>query len=106
MQIQDKSGGEADNMDEAICPTDMNLICDDDLHAIFAPLPPTVYFTMISDCCHSGSMLDHPVQQISGDKDPSAPKGVDDVPERDLMGAFFKGAPVRSHPTPSLQPSC
>ena len=96
VQIADKDGGEADNKDEAICPTDMNLICDDDLHAILSPMPNTVHFTMISDCCHSGGMLDHPVQQISGDKDPNGPKGVDNVPERDLMGAFFKGAPVRA----------
>jgi hypothetical protein len=89
-------------MDEAICPTDMNLICDDDMRAIFAPLPPTVKFTMISDCCHSGSMLDHPVQQISGDKDPNAAPGVDQMNPTDLMGAFFKGAPVRPSSLHSL----
>ena len=53
----------------------MNLICDDDLRAIFMPLADGVHFTMISDCCHSGSMLDHPEQQISGNKDGSAPAG-------------------------------
>lgn len=34
MQIRDKDGAEHDNKDEAIVPTDMNLICDDDLRLI------------------------------------------------------------------------
>ena len=99
--MADKDGGEADNKDEAIVPTDMNLICDDDLRAIFSPLSPEVRFTMISDCCHSGSMLDHPEQQISGNKDPNAPAGVSGMDPGAIMGMFFKGIPVRpSHPTP------
>ena len=55
---------EKDGKDEAICPTDMNLICDDDLRLIFKPLPEGTIFTMISDCCHSGGMLDHTEVQI------------------------------------------
>jgi hypothetical protein len=94
VQVADQ-GGEADRKDEAICPTDMNLMCDDDLRTILAPLPPTVKFTMIADCCHSGSLLDHPVQQISGNKDPNAPPvGADAMDPSQLMGMFFKGAPV------------
>jgi hypothetical protein len=62
------------------------------MREIFSHLPPTVKFTMISDCCHSGSMLDHLEQQISGDKDPSAAPGVDQMNPTDLMGAYFKGA--------------
>ena len=34
LQIRDKDGAEHDNKDEAIVPTDMNLICDDDLRLI------------------------------------------------------------------------
>ena len=74
----------------------MNLICDDDLRAIFDLLAKDVLFTMISDCCHSGSMLDHPVQQISGDKDPNSPEGVDTADPKELMSSFFKGAKVRT----------
>lgn len=48
----------------------MNLVTDDDLRSLLAPLRNGVRFTMVSDCCHSGSMLDHPEQQIYGEKDP------------------------------------
>lgn len=51
-QVQDKSGTgeEADGKDEAICPTDFNLITDDDLRAIFKPLEgkKDVKLTMIA----------------------------------------------------------
>lgn len=40
------------------CP-DMNVICDDDLREIFAPLAPGAKLTVCADCCHSGSLLDH-----------------------------------------------
>ena len=97
VQIKDKDGGEADRLDEAICPTDMNLICDDDLRTVFAPLSDGVKFTFVSDCCHSGSMLDHPEQQIAGNKDPNAPpQGADAMDAGQLMGMFFKGAGVRA----------
>jgi Caspase domain len=68
VQVTDKDGDDADKKDEAIVPTDLNIITDDDLRDIFDKLPPNVLFTMITDCCHSGSMLDHPEQQIAGDK--------------------------------------
>jgi hypothetical protein len=58
---------------------------------ILAPLTPQVKFTFITDCCHSGSMTDQPLQQISGDKDPNAPEGVDEGDDRELLGSFFKG---------------
>ncbi|PNH12389.1 Metacaspase-4 [Tetrabaena socialis] len=62
--------GETDGKDEAICPTDLNVICDDDLRVLIKPLEakPGVKFTFIADCCHSGSLLDHEAVQISGPK--------------------------------------
>lgn len=69
---------EADMKDEAICPTDMNLILDDDLRAILQELNDEVFFTFVSDCCHSGGMLDHAAIQISGPKDGSS------VPQMDM----------------------
>lgn len=91
MQVPDKDGGEADKKDEAIVPTDLNIITDDDLRAIFAPIPDGVKFTMVTDCCHSGSMLDHPEQQISGDKT----GGVAAETAPDALEGFFNGAQVR-----------
>lgn len=50
---------ETDGYDEAIVPTDMNIMVDDDLRDIMKGLPDGVAFTMVADCCHSGGMLDH-----------------------------------------------
>lgn len=47
-----------------------------------------VKFTMVSDCCQSGSMLDHPQQQIYGDYKP-------DVADAGFLASFFRGATVR-----------
>jgi Caspase domain len=98
LQVDDKDSEEHDMKDEAIVPSDMNLICDDDLGLILSRLPADVKFTMISDCCHSGSMLDHPEQQIAGNKDPNAPPGVQNMGLQEVMGMFFKDIPVSSAP--------
>lgn len=68
-------GEEADGKDEALAPTDMNCITDDDLRVILSKLPDGVKFTFVADCCHSGTLLDQPRVQISGPKtdDPAAP---------------------------------
>lgn len=67
-QVPSGDKDEHDKKDEAICPTDLNLIIDDDLCQILSKLADGVDFLMISDCCHSGSLLDHNVVQITGDK--------------------------------------
>lgn len=83
-QIPSRDGEEEDAKDEAICPTDMNLICDDDLRVIFKELPPGVKLTMVADCCHSGSMLDQPEVQISGPKTGSRSVNMAQLKVRDL----------------------
>jgi hypothetical protein len=55
----DWSGDEEDRQDEAWCPVDMHtagLIMDDDLRAVFEACP--VRALVVSDCCHSGTILD------------------------------------------------
>ena len=62
-QIRDRNGDDlSDGLDELICPWDMSwdagtYITDDDLHAIFAPVPAGVLLEVFLDSCHSGSGL-------------------------------------------------
>jgi len=61
-QIRDRDGDElADQMDELICPYDMNwdngFITDDDLNNIFSKLPQGVLLEVFLDSCHSGTGL-------------------------------------------------
>lgn len=58
-QTYDWSGDEADRRDEAWCPLDAStagVITDDELRGILAQSPAPC--TVVSDCCHSGTMLD------------------------------------------------
>jgi len=84
-QVPSPTAREEDGKDEAICPTDLNVIIDDDLRRILVKLPDGVKFTMVADCCHSGTLLDHSEVQIEGNKDPSAPE----IPDLGSLGALF-----------------
>jgi Caspase domain len=46
-QVADKDGDDADKKDEAIVPTDLNIITDDDLRDILGKLPENVRLTMV-----------------------------------------------------------
>jgi len=58
--------GEADDTgsDEAIVPTDMNLLTDDDFRDLVNKIPVGVAFTFLSDSCHSGGLIDSTKEQI------------------------------------------
>eukprot|EP00903_Cladosiphon_okamuranus_P007076 g6876.t1 len=62
--VADKSGDEADNMDETMVPVDYKSsgqITDDEiLKELVMSLPEGVTLTVVMDCCHSGSILDLP----------------------------------------------
>lgn len=56
--VPDKSGDEADQRDEILCPTDldwMEPLLDDWLRKEFDKLSGGVNLTVIMDCCHSGT---------------------------------------------------
>ncbi|KAL3131919.1 hypothetical protein ABBQ38_007622 [Trebouxia sp. C0009 RCD-2024] len=74
-QVPSDDADEPDKLDEAIVPTDMNLILDDDLRVITRKIPRGARFTMLSDCCHSGSMLDHKPRHLTKDTSRHLPAG-------------------------------
>jgi hypothetical protein len=56
--VPDKSGDEADQRDEILCPHDLDWkdpLTDDWLRSTFDGLRPGVNLTVIMDCCHSGT---------------------------------------------------
>lgn len=60
-QKKDTSGDELDYMDEGICPSDFNIkgiIIDDILNNVISRFNPKTKVLFVSDCCHSGSILD------------------------------------------------
>lgn len=68
LPAEDDEAEEVDGLDEAIVPSDMNPILDDDLRQIFKPLKERVALTVVADCCHSGGLLDHLEAPVEGGK--------------------------------------
>jgi hypothetical protein len=57
--IVDKSGDEADELDEVLVSVNFETICDDELNDVIkANIKPNVSLFIICDCCHSGTMID------------------------------------------------
>ncbi|KAL9321967.1 hypothetical protein ACSQ67_010020 [Phaseolus vulgaris] len=50
--------------DECIVPTDMNLITDDDFRLLVDKVPRGCNITIVSDCCHSGGLIEAAKEQI------------------------------------------
>ena len=60
-QTIDTNHDETDGMDEAICPRDWQtagLLCDDDLREKLVNKSGEAQVVFVSDCCHSGTILD------------------------------------------------
>ena len=58
-QVKDKNGDEADGKDEGIFTLDEKLIVDDELNLIIKQrLKSGVTLFVLTDCCHSGTILD------------------------------------------------
>ena len=59
-QVPDRDGDEADKLDECLCPYDFSWddpLTDDDLRERVERVPVGANFTVILDCCHSGTGL-------------------------------------------------
>ncbi|MCO5582930.1 hypothetical protein L7F22_036833 [Adiantum nelumboides] len=56
--------------DECIVPCDMNLITDDDFRELVDRIPAGVSFTLISDSCHSGGLVNNAKEQIGESSKP------------------------------------
>mmetsp|Transcript_26504 Transcript_26504/g.40220 ORF Transcript_26504/g.40220 Transcript_26504/m.40220 type:complete len:513 (-) Transcript_26504:57-1595(-) len=66
-QVPDKTGHEADGLNETILPLDYEnkQITDDELWgSIVYPLPAGARLTALMDCCHSGTGLDLPFEYM------------------------------------------
>jgi uncharacterized caspase-like protein len=56
----DKNGDEPDGLDEGLCPYDIkqgNVLIDDEIHQLFAQRASGVKLLLISDSCHSGTVI-------------------------------------------------
>eukprot|EP01018_Ginkgo_biloba_P039150 Gb_08841 [translate_table: standard] len=68
--IPKENNGIANNEDgyeECIVPCDINLITDEDFRSIVNKVPLGATFTMVSDSCHSGGLIDKEKEQIGPD---------------------------------------
>lgn len=91
----DKNGDEPDGLDEALCPYDIdkgNVLIDDEIHQLFLKRKPGVKVILISDSCHSGTVL----KDAPADPDADAPR-VRFLPleawyPKDLLPRGFDGA--------------
>ncbi|CAK9858013.1 unnamed protein product [Sphagnum jensenii] len=89
-QVPPESGVPDDTgMEEAIVPTDMNILTDDDFRDLVNKIPSGVTFTFISDSCHSGGLIDSEKEQIGGGHNNSTGQG--HHAEGGLMGLISRG---------------
>ncbi|XP_031262298.1 metacaspase-9 [Pistacia vera] len=63
-RIPSRQPGRPFRQDEAIVPCDFNLITDVDFRQIVNRLPKGTSFTILSDSCHSGGLIDKEKEQI------------------------------------------
>lgn len=61
-QVIDLNGDEADGLDESWCLYDGKIL-DDDLHKIWGRFRPGVRIIVVSDCCHSGTLIEKPLHR-------------------------------------------
>jgi hypothetical protein len=101
----DEAAGDSPSQDEAICPIDLQagrMVTDDEIGAIIQQLQPGVAFTMMMDCCHSGTL------NRFGVGDPAGTSGIRDERARflplteELKQAYLRFASSSSRSARSL----
>lgn len=71
--VPDQNGDEADNKDEGLCPYDIGsgqVLLDDEIHELFQQRASGSKIVMISDSCHSGSVI----RMADPDEDSDGPR--------------------------------
>ncbi len=66
----DKNGDEPDGLDEGLCPYDIKqgkVLIDDEIHQLFAQRAAGVRIVLISDSCHSGTVIRAPASDPDAD---------------------------------------
>ncbi|KAJ6853981.1 metacaspase-9 [Iris pallida] len=81
--------------DEAIVPVDFNLITDVDFRQLVDRLPAGVSFTIISDSCHSGGLIDQEKEQIGPSA--AAPHRARDAPVSSPRAKYIPFEDVMQH---------
>ena len=94
--VPHRHGHDARQLDEAIVPCDFNLTTDVDFRQLVDLVPQGATFTMVSDSCHSGGLIDQEKEQIG-------PAAVTDLADgatattRAVRGRFLPYATVVGH---------
>ncbi|XVF82170.1 hypothetical protein PTKIN_Ptkin16aG0023600 [Pterospermum kingtungense] len=65
--------GQPFKQDEAIVPCDLNLITDEDFRELVNQVPKGASFTILSDSCHSGALIDKEKEQIGPSNERTKP---------------------------------
>ncbi|EMS48949.1 Metacaspase-4 [Triticum urartu] len=76
--------------DECIVPSDMNLITDQDFRDLVQKVPDGCIFTIVSDSCHSGGLLDKAKEQIGNSTKQNQTQSRESEEERSHSGGGFR----------------
>jgi len=89
--------GHGARQDEAIVPCDFNLITDVDFRQLVDRVPQGATFTMVSDSCHSGGLIDQEKEQIGPSAVVTDDLAVDGTTTRAARARFLPYAAVVGH---------
>ncbi|CAL4894225.1 unnamed protein product [Urochloa decumbens] len=92
MQLPAETGQDDDTgYDECIVPCDGNLIKDQDFKELVAKVPDGCLFTIVSDSCHSGGLIDKAKEQIGNSTRQNKTQHPDQQETRPAFGTSLLG---------------